>query len=111
MLADPASAASPEALMRSRYTAHARHEVAHLAATWHPDHRPANVAHDRAVRWRGLEIVDAPEPSDDEGEVEFVARFSRGAEAHSLHERSRFQRVDGQWLYTDGELLPDPSSR
>ena len=109
VLADPRSAASPEALMRSRYTAHTRHDVDHLAATWHPDHRPSAIAHDPDVRWRGLEIVDAPPAAenDQDGIVEFIASFSRNGDPHSLHERSRFLRVDGAWLYTDGDLQHD----
>jgi SEC-C motif domain protein len=106
VLADPRAAASPEALMRSRYTAHTRHDVDHLAATWHPDHRPPTIAHDPEVRWRGLEIVDAPPAAENEGSVEFIASFSRGDESHRLHERSRFVLIDGTWLYTDGDLQP-----
>lgn len=93
--------------MRSRYTAHTRNDVDHLAATWQPDQRPPSISHDRSVKWRGLEIVDAPAPTDDEATVEFIARFARDGEAHALHERSRFVRIDGAWLYTDGELQHD----
>jgi SEC-C motif domain protein len=40
----------------------------------------------------------------DQAEVEFIARFRRGgASAARLHERSRFERVDGRWIYLDGE--------
>ncbi len=91
--------------MRSRYTAHTRDDLSHLAATWHPDHRPATIVHDPTVRWLGLEIVDAPVPEGAEAVVEFVARFRSEGQALSLHERSRFERVDGVWLYTDGDLL------
>lgn len=106
MLANPATAATPEALMRSRYTAHVRDDTGHLEATWHDDHRPGEVSHDPTVRWLGLEIVDAPSVGDaDAGEVEFIARFRRGNDRFELHERSRFVRVDGAWRYTDGDLV------
>ena len=37
--------------------------------------------------------------------VEFVARYKPGgAPAVRLHEISRFERVDGRWLYVDGEF-------
>ena len=91
--------------MRSRYTAHVRDEPSHLAASWHPDFRPDEISHDESVVWRGLEIVDAPAPVGDQAEVEFIARFRRGATSMQLHERSRFVAVDGQWLYTDGTLI------
>jgi SEC-C motif-containing protein len=38
--------------------------------------------------------------------VEFVARYKIGGRAHRLHETSRFVRVDGHWLYTDGDIHP-----
>jgi uncharacterized protein YchJ len=43
------------------------------------------------------------EPSDGEtGEVEFVARFRVAGREQQLHERSRFVRSAGRWLYRDG---------
>ena len=91
--------------MRSRYTAYVRGDAAHLAATWHEEHRPDHISHDDDVRWLDLKIVDAPKADGAAGEVEFVARFRRGGVIQSLHERSRFESVDGTWLYTDGELV------
>ncbi|WP_354666094.1 YchJ family metal-binding protein [Klebsiella pneumoniae] len=41
----------------------------------------------------------------DHAEVEFVARQrDAGGRAHRLHERSRFVREDGRWVYVDGEF-------
>ena len=93
--------------MRSRYTAHVKSDLDHLAATWHRDHRPAEMAHDPDVRWLGLDILDAPDPDDGHGTVEFVARFRRGKQSSQLHERSRFVLVDNRWLYTNGDLQHD----
>jgi len=94
-----------QALMRSRYSAFVRGDVAHLNATWHASTRPAGLDLDGGQRWLGLEVrmhrcVDA-----DHAEVEFVAR-SRDAtgRAHRLHELSRFVREDGRWYYVDGDL-------
>ncbi len=36
--------------------------------------------------------------------VEFVARYKLNGRAFKLHETSRFERVDGRWLYVDGEI-------
>jgi SEC-C motif-containing protein len=33
--------------------------------------------------------------------------WRQGAERGALHERSRFERVGGAWLYVDGDVLPD----
>ena len=55
------------------------------------------------AKWLGLvikkhEVIDA-----DHALVEFVARYKLNGRAHRLHEISRFERVNGSWLYMDGE--------
>jgi SEC-C motif-containing protein len=37
-------------------------------------------------------------------EVEFVARYRVQGRGGRLHERSRFVREDGRWLYVDGDI-------
>lgn len=92
--------------MRSRYTAFALMNADYLQRTWHPDHRPAELDPDPQQRWTGLEILNTERGSlfDFEGVVEFRAHYSFGAERGVLHERSRFVRLDGQWLYVDGDI-------
>lgn len=92
--------------MRSRYSAFTQQNTAYLNATWHPRTRPANLdlADQAGAKWLGLsikrhEIIDAGH-----ARVEFVARYKLHGRAHRLHEISRFERVDGRWLYVDGEL-------
>lgn len=99
-------AATAEELMRSRYSAFAVGDEAYLVRTWHPSSRPDDLALDPAMRWTALEIVDtrAGGPADDQGEVEFSASWRRGAERGVLHERSRFTRRAGRWVYVDGEI-------
>lgn len=95
-----------EALMRSRYDAFARGDVAHLLATWHPSTRPAADAltPEPGTRWLGLEVRRAVE-EDDGATVEFVARFRVGGRpAVRLHEVSRFVREGGRWFYVDGRF-------
>jgi SEC-C motif-containing protein len=104
------------ALMRSRYTAYARGDVAHLARTLAPEHRAGFDMADvsagmRETQWLGLEIlgtVDGGE-NDSTGIVEFVARFLAQGQTRVLHERSRFRRDthDG-WVYVDGETALQP---
>jgi len=84
-----APAPSPEALMRSRYSAFARGLADYLLATWHPSTRPDTLELDDTV-WRRLQIVDV---SGDV--VEFRASYRGGL----LHERSRFVREGGRWFY------------
>ncbi|WP_344393437.1 YchJ family protein [Streptomyces vastus] len=96
-------AATAEALMRSRYCAFVRRDEAYLLRTWHPRTRPARVEFDPGMRWTGLEILGTGEGSafHSAGTVTFRASYAGG----SLQERSRFERVDGAWVYVDGEFL------
>lgn len=94
-----------ESLMRSRYSAFVRGDVAHLRATWHPAHCPADLALDPAVRWLGLEVRGHRITGPDTAEVEFVARSRVAGRGQRLHERSRFKRQDGRWRYVDGDIL------
>ncbi|RZU11765.1 YchJ family protein [Streptomyces sp. BK239] len=99
-----AVAPTAEALMRSRYSAFVRGDAGYLMRTWHPRTRPAGLDLDPGTRWTGLEILATAEGSafHSTGVVEFRASYRGGA----LHERSRFERVEGAWVYVDGEF-PD----
>ncbi|MET7476262.1 YchJ family metal-binding protein [Streptomyces sp. NPDC005648] len=92
-------------LMRSRYSAFVKRDAEYLLRTWHPRTRPAQVDFDPGMRWTGLEILATTDGTafHTTGTVTFRASFKGG----SLHERSRFERVDGAWLYVDGEFLDD----
>lgn len=100
-------AATAEALMRSRYTAYVRQQRDHLLRSWCANTRPAQLDFDSRQRWLGLTIrqVSAGSETDDEGSVEFLARFKIDGKAHRLHERSHFRRIAGQWFYVDGVQL------
>ncbi len=99
-------AATAEALMRSRYTAHVVGAIDYLLATVHSRERPR---HDRdAVRrwaqsatWSGLEILATRGggPADDAGEVDFIARSVRNGAPAVHRERSLFQKEGGCWRY------------
>lgn len=93
--------------MRSRYTAYARGLTPYLLRSWHPSTRPARLDLDEGTVWRRLQIVDtvAGGPEDDEGVVEFRASYRSPESAGLLHERSRFARHDGRWVYRDGDIL------
>lgn len=95
-------------LMRSRYTAFTLGEIPYLQRTWHPSTRPSSIETDDKVRWLGLKIKRTGQggADDNEGIVEFVARYKIDGRGHRLHEISRFVKENGQWFYVDGELLP-----
>ena len=102
------AAPDAEALMRSRYSAFVTGNADYLRATWHPDTRPADLGLDAAgsprTTWLGLSVKQHRVTGPDTAEVEFVARYRvGGGSAVRLHERSRFVRLGGRWLYVDGE--------
>lgn len=102
-------AETAEELMRSRYSAYAVRDLDHLVRTWHPRTRPADVQADAALEWQGLEVLGtrAGGPDDEEGEVEFRARYRLGDHRGTMHERSRFARRVGRWMYVEGEEVSD----
>lgn len=94
--------------MRSRYTAFALNDAAYLAASWHSSTRPADATAPTGIEWRRLRIRDTylGGPDDATGEVEFVAHFrTPDGTRDLLHERSRFERENGRWVYVAGELF------
>ncbi len=107
-------APSPGKLMRSRYTAYVKQDVDYLIATWHPncraeEWRSAITGSFDNTEWLGLTIVEeSAGNSADEGFVEFIARFAEEGTKHStMHERSRFLRLEQRWYYIDG-TKPQP---
>lgn len=109
-----AQAPTAEALMRSRYTAYAQGDVAHLQRTLAPEHRaafdPIEIATSMAqTQWIGLQILDRVDgrEADDTGIVEFAARYLlRDGQIRVMQERSRFRRdaEAGGWVYIDGDV-------
>ena len=100
--------ATPEALMRSRYTAYVRQDADYLIATWHPSCHPQQfhatlVQSFAGARWLSLQIIAAEETGDkSEGYVTFFARFSENQRESFIHERSRFIQEEKRWYYIDG---------
>jgi len=102
-----------EQVMRARYTAHTRVDMAYLMATLHPGN--VNEGEEESARrwaeeseWLGLEILATKDggAGDSEGIVEFVARFrDKNGETHAHHERSTFVNEKGRWLFREGHTV------
>ncbi|GAV19543.1 hypothetical protein MMIC_P0479 [Mariprofundus micogutta] len=90
-------APSPEALMRSRYSAYVLGCWDYLRESWHPDTRPSKIT-PTDTHWLGLSIVNAKADT-----VEFIAGFKETSKIMALHEISRFAKHDGYWRYVDGD--------
>ena len=98
------SAATAEALMRSRYTAFCLGDQQYLLKSWHPDTRPGRVTINPDQQWLDLKILStiAGRSSDETGKVEFSARYKLAGRGYRLHETSRFTRAEADWYYLDG---------
>ncbi len=112
IIAGERQAPTPEALMRARYSAYARVDIEFLETSLHPDRREDHDA--EAVRewaeeseWLGLEIVSTTDggEGDDTGRVEFVCLYEYGGEEKRHHEDAVFERVDGQWYFSEGNVV------
>ncbi|MFH1493977.1 MAG: YchJ family metal-binding protein [Pseudomonadota bacterium] len=103
------SAPTAEALMRSRYSAFVERNWDYLNRT---QQRQDNDPPTPDVVWLGLDILAtwAGSTEDEEGTVEFEARYSHQGSQAALHEISRFQKVDDKWLYVDG-TFPRPDKK
>jgi len=102
-------AKTAEQLMRSRYSAYAKHEIDHILKSYHPDKqkdfdRKATKRLATKSIWSGLEIKETIDGGVDDttGLVEFIAHFKYKNTTQFMHERSNFQKIDDHWYYVDG---------
>lgn len=101
-------AASPEELMRSRYTAYAKHEISwlkdSLEASQRGDFDEASVeSWSRDSEWLGFEVKQTKTEEDKNiGWVEFVARFKQGNITRDHRELGEFHKENGAWFFYDG---------
>lgn len=107
-----APAPTAEALMRSRYAAYAKRNYLHL-------HRSLSEAQQvdfsekdarewaESSEWLGLEVTatEGGGANDQEGTVDFVARFRTAGEERKHVEKARFIREKGLWVYA-GQVVP-----
>jgi SEC-C motif domain protein len=107
-----AKAPTAEALMRSRYAAYATQQIDHVVSTHDPVtrksfDRPSAVSWARDAEWLGLEILatEGGTETDTQGMVEFVASYREKGQNQKHHERSRFEKRDGEWFYVDGDMV------
>ena len=108
---DGEPAPTAEALMRSRFSAFVVGDEDHLFRSWHPRTRPPGPYCHAGTRWLDLTVHETVgggvEAADgEEAVVDFTAHFLTGdgrgrVVEDELHERSRFVRRAGRWLYLD----------
>lgn len=96
-------------LMKSRYSAYAVGDSAYIIKTTHPNNseysqdlkawRESIDIFSTATEFLGLEILEFLE-KDEEAWVTFRAKLSSG----EMVEKSYFLKVDGFWLYLEGDF-------
>jgi len=101
-----------EQLMRSRFSGYILQLGHYLFDTYHADYRgnltPTQLA-EKTVEWKNLQIIET-DTLDTTGFVEFKAWYIDENQLSCLHERSRFIKLDKQWLYCDGDIYPEQKS-
>lgn len=98
---------TPEALMRSRYTAYTQANIDYITRTMKG---PAKLRFDpkrayrwaKQVEWLKLEIITTSTQFS-EGVVEFIAYFKEQGKINTMHEISHFHYENGEWYYVDGK--------
>ena len=106
------NAPTPEALMRSRYSAYVLHEIDYIINSCKDgeiiDRKSVEDWSNKSI-WLGLEIIK----SDETGTVEFKAVFEQGHLKKVHHEIAYFRKSDddGVWLYDNGKIIPIPVIR
>jgi SEC-C motif-containing protein len=99
-------------LMASRYVAYSKSAIDYLFATHDPKtraqaDRKAIETWAKNAAWQGLEIVSTERGGveDNDGTVEFIARYELDGKQHEHHELATFRRIDGQWFFVDGAFV------
>ncbi len=97
--------ATAEQLMRSRFSAYARHDSDYLRLTWDAHKRPKHIDFSKeTVQWLRLEIIATKKggAKDERGIVEFKAFYSLAGQEAVMQEISRFKKIANRWFYVDG---------
>lgn len=110
LIAGSKKAATAEELLRARYSAHVKLEMAFVKDTTHPEkiskYEPSTTK-DWAEKseWEKLEILDIEDGGveDETGNIEFVAHFRQKDKLKTHHELAHFKRYDGEWFFYDGQ--------
>ncbi len=95
-----------EQLMRSRYTAFVLGKIDYLMESHHSSTRPNHEKNEilkwtKSVKWINLLVLNCINGTflDDEGIVEFKAFFNELNKDMVIHEKSKFVKENGVWVY------------
>lgn len=101
-----ATAPTAEALMRSRYSAFAKHKIAYLKETTWPPHQKhfdeaGYLTRAKNSIWLELDIraTEDGQAHDIKGTVTFTAKSMLNGELDEQREKSLFKKKGGRWYY------------
>ena len=105
-------APTAESLMRARYTAYEKQEIDFIINTCEDSvevaeiDRKATEDWSKNSTWHGLQILRTEKgtESDEEGVVEFEATYTRKQIRDVHHEMAYFKKINGEWVYSVGQL-------
>jgi len=104
-----------EALMRARYTAYAIGNIDYIFTSHDPDtvsgvDRNNTELWSKGSEWLGLEILGTERglENDNDGIVEFVARYKIKGVTLTHRERATFKRHGKRWVFVDGQEIKGP---
>ena len=115
--------ATPEQVVRARYSAYAKREIDFIIKSTHPKNKnfDADIKHWRKqidmncydnFELTKCEILDHEIIDDKTATVTFVANMIQrdSRERTAFMEKSKFEKIGGAWLYKEGEI-GDPPGR
>lgn len=101
---------TPEALMRSRYSAFVLKDITYIEETMRGKAlQKADLEQTRlwldCVDWKGLRVIESKKLGSDTGLVHFIAEYEQASILKMLEEKSEFKRINQRWFYVKGKQL------
>ena len=111
-------APSAEACMRARYSSYVKHEIDFIISSCEEGEGIAEIDKkatedwSKKSQWNGLKILRIEKGQNaDEEIVEFTADYTLN-QMHDLHhEVSVFKKINNEWKYVAGEVIPTTITR
>ncbi len=107
-------AKTAEALMRARYSSYAKHEIDFIISSCLNNNTESEIDREETKKWSeksewlGLSILRTEKggENDTTGVVEFTATYSQKGLKEVHKEKANFEKKDGQWYYSHGNITP-----
>lgn len=106
------TAKTAEQLMRSRFSAYKCRNYQYVFETYGEVQQKtlSTAALEDSARdtfWLGLKVTKFVETTKNSAQVEFIATYAENGNLYQMHEVSDFERQQGLWKYTTGQIQAD----